>query len=235
MNNKFSRLDEANEEIYLTRFSSKRYKFFLFLEKLYKILINNKNGRIEFIVNYIRKYKPKLILELGSGVLPIYQFLPNTIKTNCKYYICEINKEKVKYLLNKYSNCSNFLEIKCSDAFFLPFKDNYFDMVISKGVFHHIDDNDFSKRIQKKSLFLKESKRVLKRDGINLLMDFYPTNKLSDILWHMFYKIILFEGDYNYLNPLEVVELFKSVDYKKIKSYNINTFKGLYYCVVGEK
>ena len=220
---------------YLARFSFYRQRAFMLLENLYKIFINNKDGRIEFIVKCISDVRPKRILEIGSGVLPVYQFLPNDIKKECEYSICEINKQKVEYLLRKYSSSESFLEIKWYDAFPLPYRDGYFDFVLSKGVFHHIDDVDSKNRKEKKMDFLNEIKRVLKDGGTNLLMDFFPEKKLRDIFWHKMYRFILFEGDYNYFSKLQTKELFDLVGYKDIKLYDLNTFKGLYYNVIAKK
>ena len=232
MDYKAPKFNEKIEKVYLSRFSSRRYKFFQFLEKIYKKFINNKDGRIEFIVDYISQVKPKFILEVGSGVFPIYPFLPLVLRKECEYYICETNKEKVQYLQKQYPH----LKIKVANALLLPYQDNCFDLVFSKGVFHHIDDNDSQKRIEKKINFLKESRRVLKKNGTNLLMDFcYTPRRFKDFFWHKLYKIILWESDYNYLNRLEVEKLFRSANYKKIESYEIDTFKGLYYCVIGKK
>ena len=128
MSKKTSKFNDKIENIYLTKFSSYRYKIFQFLEKLYKNLIDSRNGRIEFIIEYISKIKPKSILEVGSGVFPMYPYLPATLQNKLKYYICEVNFEKVRYLQKLYPN----LKIVCNDALSLPYKDNHFDFVFSK-------------------------------------------------------------------------------------------------------
>jgi ubiquinone/menaquinone biosynthesis C-methylase UbiE len=232
MHHNFFKFDERIEAVYLTQFSGWRYKIFQFLEKLYKKLIDSKNGRIEFIIDYISKTKPIFILEVGSGVFPMYSFLSPVLQRKCEYHICEVNLEKVKYLQRKYPN----LKIICANALSLPYEDNYFDFVFSKGVFHHVDDNDPKKRKQKKLDFLRESKRVLKKGGVNLLMDFYYNpRQFKDVLWHKLYRIILWESDYNYSSQEGVEKFFKITGYKNIQSTQFDTFKGLYYCVIGEK
>jgi len=232
MSEKTSKFNDKIENIYLTKFSSYRYKIFQFLEKLYKNLIDSRNGRIEFIIEYISKIKPKSILEVGSGVFPMYPYLPATLQNKLKYYICEVNFEKVRYLQKLYPN----LKIVCNDALSLPYKDNHFDFVFSKGVFHHIDDNNPEKRKQKKLDFLIESRRVLKEGGTNLLMDFYYSpGQFKDILWHKLYRIILWESDYNYSHRTEVEEFFRHVGFKNTRSSEFDTFKGLYYYIIGKK
>ena len=229
------KFNEDTDKNYLAKFSFERQRVFVLLENLYKTFINSKDGRVDFIVRRISDIKPKRILEIGSGVLPIYQFLPEGIKKECEYSICEINKKKVEYLIKKYSPSQNSLEIKCSNASPLPYENDYFDFVFSKGVFHHIDDVDSKKRREKKIAFLNEIKRVLIVGGTNLLMDFFPEKKLKDTFWHKMYRFILFEGDYNYSSKLQTKELFELTDYKNIKLYDLDTFKGLYYNIIAKK
>ena len=232
MNDNFPKLDKKTERYYLAKFSGGRYKLFQFLEKIYKKFIDDKDGRIEFIIKHLTENRPRLILEVGSGVFPMYPFLSSSLQKKCMYYICEINPQKVRYLRKKYPH----LKIVQSDALSLPFTDNFFDFVFSKGVFHHIDDNNPEERRNKKINFLRESKRVLKKDGINLLMDFcYAPGRLKDIFWHKLYKIILWESDYNYSNQKEMKDFFKITDHRNIQSYQLDTFKGIYYCVIGKK
>jgi len=76
----------------------------------------------------------------------------------------------------------------------------------------------------------------LKEGGINLLMDFYYNPKqFKDVLWHRLYRVILWESDYNYSSRAEVEEMLKLIGYKDIQSIEFDTFKGLYYCVIGNK
>jgi len=229
------KFNENTDKKYLSGFSSLRQNIFIILEKIYKIFINNKDGRIESIIDQISEVRPNVILEIGSGVLPIYQYLPEDMKKTCEYHICEINKKKVDYLLKKYSDTGYNLKIECSGVSPLPYEKDYFNFVISKGVFHHIDDVNPKKREEKKLSFLNEIKRVLKNDGINLLMDFYPEKKFKDIFWHRMYSLILFEGDYNYLSKKQAKQMFELTNYKDIKLYDINTFKGLYYNIIAKK
>jgi ubiquinone/menaquinone biosynthesis C-methylase UbiE len=225
---------EKREQKYLSQFSPFKYKIFLFIEKLYKALINNEDKRIVIIKKYIKKIKPKKILEIGSGVFPMYEIIIPLIKSNkYEYHICEINPKKVDYIKRKIKNKQ--INIICGNAFSLPYPENYFDLVISKGVLHHIFNANLEKTMEKKILFLEESKRVLKENGKNLLMDYYNQKRIKDLFWHFLYKIILGEGDYYYLNKEELKKIFEISGYKIIEIAESDTFKGQYYCIIGEK
>jgi len=220
------------EIIYRRKFSNWRYKTFFIIEKLYKMFINNKDSRLEIIANKMQNARPVSILEIGSGTLPIYAFLPKLLKEICQYHVCEVNLKKAEFIAEKYKNIS----VSCSDALNLPYRDNFFDFVFSKGVLHHVDDKDSEKRRNKRLRFLLESKRVLRDGGSNLIMDFtYNYQRLKDFFWHFLHKILLFEGEHNFSTKKETENLFREANYKEISSEEFETFKGLYYYVIAKK
>jgi len=220
------------EVIYRSFFSLPRYKIFLFIEKFYKFFVNSEDHRLETIVKIISKNKPRRILEIGSGTFPIYSFLPEELKITIEYCICEVNPQKADYLRKKYPN----LKISVADALGLPYKNDYFDLVFSKGVFHHIDNSDYTVRNKLRINFLAESRRVLKVNEINLLMDFsYDPRRFKDFFWHFLHKLILAEGEHNFSNKKETEHLFRESGYAGIEEGEFETYKGLYYYVIGKK
>ncbi len=72
--------ESKKESEYRSYFSPIKYKFFLFIEKLYKRTVNNTDNRIPIIIDYLKQKKPIKILEIGSGTLPIYKFIPKEQK-----------------------------------------------------------------------------------------------------------------------------------------------------------
>ncbi|MEK7203443.1 MAG: class I SAM-dependent methyltransferase [Patescibacteria group bacterium] len=227
-----SKFKGDDEIIYRNKFSEFRYKAFLFLEKIYKKYIDAKDQRLQIIVDNINKAKPKRILEIGSGTFPIYSYLPNKLKQNIHYYICEVNKKKVDYLKKNYKK----INVDCSEAVHLPYKNNFFDFVFSKGVLHHIDSIDAKEREKIRLDFLLESKRVLKDGGSNLLMDFsYEKRRLSDIIWHFLHKVFLYEGEHNFYSMKVTKSLFKTANYKDITGNEFVTYKGFYYYLIAKK
>lgn len=227
-----SKFDKESEMIYRSQFSTFRYNLFLTIEKIYKKFIDNTDFRLEMIIKNIQAVKPRYILEIGSGSFPIYAFLPDFLKQTCQYFVCEINHQKAEYITQNYKN----IKVACADALNLPYSDSFFDFVFSKGVLHHVDDEDLNKKTCQRINFLLESKRVLKQEGSNLLMDFcYNPKQIKGFIWHQLHKIILTEGEHNFSNELEARNLFRVTGYKNIKSEEFNTYKGLYYYVIGKK
>ncbi len=94
------------------------------------------------------------VLDLGCGNGRFYSFFKRA-----EYFGIDSSRNLIKIAKKKYPK-ANFL---LADALNLPFPDNYFDKVFSIAVFHHIPSKHFRIR------FLKEARRVLKRNGIFVL------------------------------------------------------------------
>lgn len=79
------------------------------------------------------------------------------IERGYKYYGVDISKEVVKLAKKKFSTRTDVRNFKVGDIRDLPFKDNFFDIIISLGTIEHIREN-----VQA----VKEAYRVLKPGGI---------------------------------------------------------------------
>jgi ubiquinone/menaquinone biosynthesis C-methylase UbiE len=96
----------------------------------------------------LNKYKN--ILEAGSGTGRwISSFDENTLNT----FGLDYSYEMIKISKNSKSN----LKVINADADYIPFKDNFFDLIFCVNAIHHFPD---------KELFIKESKRVLSGNGM---------------------------------------------------------------------
>jgi len=223
---------EPEKELnYRSSFSSIRYKIFLLLEKVYKKTINNKDDRIPIITSYLAKKKPKKMLEIGSGTLPIYKILSERQKEQIEYHICEINPEKILFINENYQK----IKTTCSDALNLPYGKDFFDLVLSKGVLHHVDSEDIDLVKGKRELFVKEMMRITKNNGSILLMDFSGNKSVSSLLWHFLHKFFFKEGEHNFYSLKESLELFCHKPLKRVFGKEFGTFKGVYYYITADK
>lgn len=163
------------------------------------------------------------VLDLGCGNGRFYDSFKKEINytgvDNCKKLIEEAKKRHPE---------SKFLK---ADAFFLPFPDESFDTVFSIAVFHHIP----SKKMRKK--FLKEAKRVLKKEGKLILTVWKPKNKklILSLLKFTLLKILFlsrldfgdvllpwkdstgenkFDRYYHFFSEREIKKLFKETNLK---------------------
>lgn len=90
------------------------------------------------------------ILDLGCGNGRFFE-----IANGAEYFGCDISEKMIEIAKERYPQAKFFL----TAPFSLPFQDNFFDKVFCLAVFHHIPSFEFRMK------FLKEIKRVLKKDG----------------------------------------------------------------------
>lgn len=115
---------------------------------------------IIFLKDYIRK--GERVLDIGCGSGRLFELLKDK---EVEYFGIDFSKKlieiaKRKYLSEKEVKNVNILPtFIVVDALKLPFEEGFFDKVISIAVFHHIPSKE------KRLIFLKEIKRVLKRGG----------------------------------------------------------------------
>lgn len=100
--------------------------------------------------------KGEKILDLGCGNGRIMDIF----RDQKVEYVGVDNSEKLIELARKKHPEGRFL---VADALRLPFSENYFDRVISIGVFHHLPSEKYRLK------FLNEAKRVLKRKGMLII------------------------------------------------------------------
>lgn len=86
------------------------------------------------------------------------------------YYGLDISKKYIDYARMKHK-----LRYFCSDAMQSGFDNDYFDKILTIGFLHHLDDASVH-------AVLKEMKRILKPDGILLLIEDAPTSSSWNIV-----------------------------------------------------
>jgi len=117
---------------------------------------------ILFFKNYIKK--GERILDIGCGSGRLFGLFK---EKDIEYFGIDFSKKMIEIAKRKYLSSENegnknlnilptFIVV---DALQLPFEEDFFDRVFSIAVFHHIPSEE------KRLLFLKEIKRVLKREG----------------------------------------------------------------------
>ncbi len=173
-----------------------------------------------------RKYLPDDLKELaqiaeeGNNVLDAgcgtgYLF-PALKKTN--YVGVDFSQKLIKIAEKRYPEAS----FKRMNILNLQFKDNYFDKVFSVGVLHQIPS--FKKRLE----FLKELKRVLKKDGVLIIRVWNLWEKKRKIILKYFFHPKLDFKDmflpknkmyYHAFTLKELEKLVKKAGFSVQKSY----------------
>lgn len=106
---------------------------------------------IGFLFDYIKSGDKVLDSGCGNG-----RYLPLIKEKNGQYFGIDNSEELIRIAKSRYLG-ENF---QVADVLALPFEYNFFDIVYSIAVLHHIP----SKELRLK--FFEEAKRVLKKDGL---------------------------------------------------------------------
>tara|TARA_B100001027_G_C16205963_1_gene302786 strand:+ start:193 stop:915 length:723 start_codon:yes stop_codon:yes gene_type:complete len=161
------------------------------------------------ILNIAKKFKPKNALDIATGTADIAINLGSI--PNCIVVGVDISEQMLNVGRKKITKMKldDFVRLEAGDAENLNFKDNFFDLItIGFGV----------RNFQDLEKGLKESLRVLKKDGTLIILE---TSVPENIIMKLFYSIFtrtyipvmarIFSKDksaYNYL--LNSAELFPS-------------------------
>lgn len=124
--------------------------------------LSEERGRLVFsLLNQYQEISDKKILDIGSGEGGTTSILSeNNFVISVDLSLLRLSRQKQNYKTKNLVNC---------DALNLPFKKNFFDVIIIQDVLEHLCDHEN---------FLREIKKVLSRDGIIFLS---TPNKLSII------------------------------------------------------
>lgn len=141
------------------------------------------------IIIPIRLAKKSRVLSVGAGLGQLEHILSKIFKYNV--YMVDVSPY-AKELNRKLFGVQNYIVSSSSS---LPFKDNFFDLVISYDFFEHLKDKIEAENV------LKEMKRVLKKKkGINMFhkvtvgeeeeIDIDPTHKIkwSSEVWKEWFE-----------------------------------------------
>ena len=146
----------------------------------------------------IKKYAPfndcknKKVLEVGLGAGCDAAEL---IKGGAEYYGIDVTQNSVDFVKERlgYSFNLNTENISKNDATSIPFPDDYFDMIYSFGVIHHIEDTEN---------VVSEFKRVLKPGGKIFVMVYNRSSVFYKIEVCIFRRLLIILSNINLLKGL---------------------------------
>lgn len=107
------------------------------------------------------------VIDFGCGIGRYSIALSNTVKQSGKVYALDVNL-RVLNTIDKH-HISNIVTICTNSKGLLPFDDESIDCIIIYDLIHQIDSI--------RDTFIKESKRVLKKDGILSVLPFHLSNR----------------------------------------------------------
>jgi ubiquinone/menaquinone biosynthesis C-methylase UbiE len=176
----------------------------------------------------LSKRKKTTILDIGCGSgRHVKLFAENKFKV----YGTDLSSNAIKNTKNIIKKNKLKADLKCTDMHSLPYKDNFFNGILSFGVFYYTDSRGMKKSI-------KEMYRVLKKGGsgfINLRsIDDYRHGKGKKIEKNTYILNIKNTNEFNmkvhFLNKNDLNNYFKK--YKKIEiekhEFSYNNLKMLH-------
>jgi SAM-dependent methyltransferase len=111
-----------------------------------------------FLQTYLPSERPLRVLEIGCGPGKNLDYLPRDIE----YVGCDLSSKYIEYAKKKYGHIAEFYCLSVADLGELSLEP--FDVVISLGVLHHLNDDLVR-------AFCRETKQVLKNNGLFLALE----------------------------------------------------------------
>ena len=136
--------------------------------KYFNSFHSSKNRNENQFLDFIRKYKPKRILDIGCGYGRYLKSIRNEFPS-IELYGFDISSTQIKYA-KKYLSSDN-INLFVSDSTKFNFQDNFFDLSIGYSIWEHIPPKNFKIifneicRISKKGYFWS----LIEQQKINML------------------------------------------------------------------
>ena len=159
-------------------------------------------------------YKNKKVLEVGLGT---GSDAAEFVKGGANYYGIDVTQNSVNFVRDRLSYTFNykFEKIKKNDSTNIDFPDNFFDLIYSFGVIHHIED---TKKV------VSEFKRVLKPSGKIFIMIYNRSSVFYKIEVCIFRRLLIILSNIIFIKSLILLFLGKK-NKIKISNYinNVNS------------
>jgi len=143
------------------------------------------------------------IVDVGCGVGKIHQYLDGKF---AKIAGADVSKTSLDVAKETYKN----IDYRWYDGHKLPFDDNVFDLSLAICVFHHVPPEQWVE-------LAREMLRVLRPDGISLIIEHNPYNPLTQRI----VSTCDLDKDAILLRPSKLRSIFEAAGGKNIKSRTI--------------
>lgn len=113
-----------------------------------------------YVDKYIRPKKGNKILDIGCGTAEILYYLPKV-----EYVGLDMNQAYIDYAKKRFGNRGKFLNQRVREGIVNELSLFDFDMVLAKGVLHHLNDDEAIQLFELARSALKHGGRLITFDG----------------------------------------------------------------------
>jgi SAM-dependent methyltransferase len=133
----------------------------LAIPNIYRLFIKNVNKKeswLFYVEKYIRPQAGDRILDIGCGPADILEYLPEV-----EYLGFDMEKKYIDTAIKRFGTRGKFFCMRVNDNVIGDFSG--FDLVLAKGVVHHLDDDEATQLFQLARKALLPSGRLITIDG----------------------------------------------------------------------
>jgi 2-polyprenyl-3-methyl-5-hydroxy-6-metoxy-1,4-benzoquinol methylase len=126
--------------------------------RLFGNLMRAQNTQLFYIQTYIRPQAGDRILDIGCGQADLLAYFPEV-----EYLGFDMEKKYIDAAVKRYGSRGQFHCLKVSEATLKEYP--AFDIVLAKGILHHLDDTEAGELFQLARKTLQPSGRLITIDG----------------------------------------------------------------------
>lgn len=128
--------------------------------KLFSALVGAQNSQSTFVNQYVRPVAGNRILDIGCGPGNILDHLPQV-----NYFGFDFNPSYIESATRRYGHRGQFFCQRVSEAQVFLEQPESFDIVLSIGILHHLDDAEAIQLFEIAKRALKKGGRLVTFDG----------------------------------------------------------------------
>lgn len=128
-----------------------------FFYNFWQIISGTERAKKHIIQEYVKPFENARILDIGCGTGVILEYM----KPPIEYVGFDINPGYIQFAKEKYNNRGKFYCISVNDS---NVAEKDFDLAISIGILHHLNDEDSEKLIE-------SARKCLKRGGCLIMVE----------------------------------------------------------------
>lgn len=128
-----------------------------FVYSALQTMVGANKARARYVKDYIRPFEQAKMLDIGCGTADILNFLPASVD----YFGFDLNASYIEHAKTKFGSRGKFV---CNDVNNQLQDLPQFDIILTTGLLHHLNDHEVNKLFTMAASVLKESGRLITFD-----------------------------------------------------------------------